>query len=136
MSRPRWYYESDGGLGDWTGTSFTSGPKTHYLICEDTGERIDYPSKRVAMKALAVLIKEPDMANPNQNILSGMSCPKCGSPGPFEIAALVVVSVSDDESEVKPQDHEWHDDSPAKCLEPECEFTGKVLNFSEEGRTV
>lgn len=74
------------------------------------------------------------MNNPNTNILAGMSCPKCGSRGPFEIAILVTASVSDDESEVKPQDHEWHDDSPAKCLESECEFTGTVLNFSEEGR--
>ena len=74
MSRPRWYYESDGGLGDWTGSSFTVGPTSHYLICEDTGERRDYPSKRVAMKTLAELLKEAD---------DGDSSPAsgCGMPG-------------------------------------------------------
>ena len=72
--------------------------------------------------------------NPNTNCLEGMRCPKCGSYGPLEIAVLVTARVSDGGSDVPAQDHEWHDDSPAKCAEPDCEFTGTVLNFREEGR--
>lgn len=74
------------------------------------------------------------MSNPNTNILEGMSCPKCGSYGPFEIAVLVTARVSDDESAIPPQDHDWDDASPMKCLEPDCEFTGQAINFHEEGR--
>jgi hypothetical protein len=68
-------------------------------------------------------------ANPNMNCLEGMQCPKCGGFGPFEIAALLTVHVTDDGSEVPPQDHDWHDDSPARCLDAECEFTGRVSHF-------
>lgn len=75
------------------------------------------------------------MSNPNANILADMSCPKCGSHGPFEIAVLVTARVSDDESAIPPQDHDWDDASPMQCLEPDCEFTGQVINFHEEGRT-
>ena len=70
-------------------------------------------------------------ANPNINCLEGMQCPKCGSFGPFEIAALLTVRVTDDGSEVPPQDHDWHDDSPAVCVA--CLFTARVAHFTTDG---
>jgi len=75
------------------------------------------------------------MSNPNTNCLEGMSCPKCGSRGPFFIAATVMVKVTDEGSEPIDGNHEWHDDTHATCGDHECAFAGTVLNFSEEGRT-
>ena len=72
----------------------------------------------------------------NANNLKGMSCPKCGSNDSFLISVEMVVRVTDDESTLASSgDHDWHDDSDCMCENPDCEFTGKVLNFCEEGRT-
>lgn len=59
-----------------------------------------------------------------------MTCPECGDDSEIEVAALVWVKLVHDGTEAD-GDHEWDDDSPCRCNA--CGFTGKVINFDEEG---
>lgn len=66
-----------------------------------------------------------------------MNCPKCGCTGQIVITALADVRLVQhdvDEFETEPVDnnHEWHDESPARCTA--CGFKGVVMNFDPEGR--
>ena len=64
---------------------------------------------------------------PNTNCLEGLSCPKCGSLGPFRITAECFALVSDDGVECT-TDVEWDQDSPCWCKA--CDFGGDINDFS------
>lgn len=70
-----------------------------------------------------------DDAEPNENCLSGMRCPKCGAYEPFYIMCIALAEVWDSgvEEYIEP---EWDDDSYCRCKQ--CEFTGKVKDFETE----
>lgn len=63
----------------------------------------------------------------NDNCLSGMSCPRCGSEGPFNIHCSAWMEVYDDGV----SDHgdvEWSENSLCQCRD--CNFIGGVKDFS------
>jgi len=60
--------------------------------------------------------------NPNEMMLMGMTCPKCGSFGPFEIAAIIAVMVSDGGADIGGIEPMWGDESDCTC--PACTHTG------------
>lgn len=68
---------------------------------------------------------------PNQNCLEGMACPECGSEGPLQISATVLVEVHDDGVEGLPrgggEGYQWASDSYCRC--PQCEHEGTVGDF-------
>lgn len=57
-------------------------------------------------------------ANPNENCLAGMACPKCGDFGPFNIHASQsgMTIVTDLGTDHVGGDVEWEDDSACHCL--------------------
>lgn len=69
------------------------------------------------------------MENPNKNCLEGMRCPSCGSFGPFDIHAQIIVEVSDEGTEDTGSDYEWHDGAACKCNA--CDHMGTVRTFTE-----
>lgn len=72
---------------------------------------------------------------PNENVLKGFCCPKCGSSSSFNIDVVMTLRVFDDGTEMICGDLEWDDESPCSC--PRCSRTGTVGNFQvqigEEG---
>ena len=76
---------------------------------------------------------KPKDAYENKNCLKGMSCPKCGSSGPFRIASTCWAIVNDDGVE-ETTEFEWDDDSACRCVG--CGHDAKVSPFCEEGRDV
>lgn len=68
-------------------------------------------------------------ANPNENCLAGMACPKCGDFGPFNIHASQsgMTIVTDGGTDFVGGDVEWEDDSACHCLE--CGHHGTVGEF-------
>lgn len=78
--------------------------------------------------------------NPNENCLEDMSCPRCGSYGPFDIDATSYThTVYDDGTEARDADVEWDAWSLCRCRE--ClslatisEFQGKERVLSPEER--
>lgn len=66
---------------------------------------------------------------PNENVLDGMACPKCGNERSFSIAAEVFVVVYDDGIEDY-GDAEWTGESYCRCRE--CDFTATVKDFHVE----
>lgn len=64
--------------------------------------------------------------NPNVNCLAGFRCPKCGSYGPFQIAATCWVDVTD-AGTGDPTEFEWDEDSPCVCSE--CKHSSNVGGF-------
>jgi hypothetical protein len=64
----------------------------------------------------------------NDGCLEGMSCPKCGSEGPFAILCTALFHVSDEGTE----DHgdvEWDDESFCRCKA--CGHQATVGDFME-----
>lgn len=60
----------------------------------------------------------------NENVLEGVSCPRCGRDDEFRVVAEVTVNVTDDGSEEADGSiHTWGDESWTLC--PECEFEGE-----------
>lgn len=66
----------------------------------------------------------------NNNCLSGMKCPSCGSLEPFEINARATFEVFDSGTEGY-YEVAWENDSDCLCLE--CSFYGKVAEFKLKG---
>ncbi len=65
----------------------------------------------------------------NENCLEGIQCPKCGSTGPFWIAASAMALVYDDGVE-EYQDMEWDKNSTIKCAR--CDEIGELADFREK----
>lgn len=65
-----WYYESDGG-GWWEGDTRIEQPKTHYLVNDLAGERVDCKNKRDAMQKLAKLKKLEALKAERDNLVVG-----------------------------------------------------------------
>lgn len=67
--------------------------------------------------------------NPNVNFLEGKCCPACGSYGPFEVEASMLVMLHDDGcGDAEDGSIEYDDDdSPATCHA--CRFEGKLGDF-------
>jgi hypothetical protein len=68
--------------------------------------------------------------NPNTNCLEGMRCPSCGSYGPFQMEANIVVLVSDEGTQDAGGDYEWDLDHSCKC--EECSHAATIGDFTEE----
>lgn len=61
----------------------------------------------------------------------GMKCPSCGESERIDIAATVWVRLTDDGTDADAShsgDHEWGDDSPARCND--CDHVGTVKTFT------
>lgn len=71
---------------------------------------------------------------PNENILSGLSCPNCGSQEPFTIEINTAILFNDDgeDDSQSGSDQEWEDWSLCACRE--CGYTGQLLDFKETHR--
>lgn len=65
---------------------------------------------------------------PNENVLLGMRCPKCGSCEPFTICAEVMCTVNDDGTDDY-GDVQWNDTSYCRCHG--CDFVGTVNDFTK-----
>ncbi len=65
----------------------------------------------------------------NTNVLAGMACPKCGSLGPFGIAAECWATVYDSGVE-ETGDFEWADEAACRC--DECQHMATVEDFRIE----
>jgi hypothetical protein len=63
----------------------------------------------------------------NTNCLVGVKCPKCGQQDCFEIAAKIMVRVTDDGTEDMEGNYEW--DQDARCLCTECGFQNRLRAF-------
>lgn len=63
---------------------------------------------------------------PNENCLEGLSCPQCGSDGPFVIRAFCDVLV-DDEGTEDTLNFDWDDSSAATCKA--CYFDGHLRDY-------
>ncbi|RUU76135.1 hypothetical protein [Mesorhizobium sp. M7A.F.Ca.MR.362.00.0.0] len=57
-----------------------------------------------------------------------MRCPECGDDAHIQVAALVWVKLVSDGTDAD-GDHEWDDESPCRCNS--CDYTAKVINFTE-----
>ena len=79
----------------------------------------------------------------NENCLSGMKCPRCGSLGPFDIVAAVTAIVEDGRV-VGTNDIEWDDNSLCYCCNQEypnpltqkiepCKYAGTVESYKQGG---
>lgn len=65
----------------------------------------------------------------NDNCLSGMQCPKCGSLEPFHILGIAVFLVYDEgSSEFTGLD--WENGAHCECVA--CKYAGKVEDFRNE----
>lgn len=62
----------------------------------------------------------------NTNCLAGMLCPKCASPGPYNIHATCTVTVSDDGT-TDARDFDW--DNPNSCTCLNCDYTATIQDF-------
>lgn len=80
---------------------------------------------------LAAAAGEPEIKE-NENCLAGISCPMCGSLGPFRIATRQMALVYDTgtEEDQKGGNVEWGDDSYCQCHE--CNLTGIVGEFRDD----
>lgn len=67
----------------------------------------------------------------NTNVLAGLSCPKCGSLGPYFIVATCWAQVQDD-GVYDTSEFEWEPTSRCDCKE--CGFTGKVKDYEPKVR--
>ena len=65
--------------------------------------------------------------NPNDNVLDGFKCPKCGTYGPFWIRCLRDYLFCDEGSIDETGDFEWDDDTHCRCSE--CDFEGAIKDF-------
>jgi hypothetical protein len=54
-------------------------------------------------------------------------CPKCGSEDHVEVVAQIWVRMTQDGSDANHSDHEYEDESPARC--GACGYTGKFGDF-------
>ena len=66
----------------------------------------------------------------NENCLTGIICPKCGSLEPFDIEIRTVTRMFDDGSDSQVGDQEWDAESYIMCCE--CNHHGTVADFAEE----
>lgn len=69
----------------------------------------------------------------NENCLSGMRCPKCGSFEPFSISGTACFKVWDDGSDEFTQGPEWDEDSVCSCS---CGYQGTVKDFQIQAQDV
>jgi hypothetical protein len=72
----------------------------------------------------------------NSNVLVDMTCPKCGSEGPYRMSVVVYGStvVTDDGfvlSEMDVSETGWGDDDMGSCFCLNCSFDGYVRDFLE-----
>lgn len=72
------------------------------------------------------------MSNPNNNCLAGMSCPNCGSYGPFKIECASWFTVHDDGTD-QHSDVSWDDESLCSCKS--CDYGGTVEDFKNDPLT-
>lgn len=72
-----------------------------------------------------------DAENPNEGVLEGMKCPKCGSFGPFDIEVSRWITVEDSgDTDDEGGDTEWEEANPCKCND--CDMAGTVADFTEK----
>lgn len=83
-----------------------------------------------ADELLDLLEEDEEEENPNEGVLEGMKCPKCGSFGPFQIEITTVMIVNDEGVDEQCGDNEWNDESYCQCLD--CDNSGTVATFSGE----
>ena len=83
-------------------------------------------------RAEGIVIPAARACSKNENVLAGVSCPKCGNEDELRVLAEVVVNVTDDGSDVDEDSatHTWGDDSWTMC--PACEHEGQWKGFSHE----
>lgn len=67
----------------------------------------------------------------NTNCLEGWICPMCGQSEEFRVQALHTVALIDDGATPVDGEEEYGVNSP--CLCPECDETGVVSDFCQEG---
>lgn len=71
------------------------------------------------------------MNKPNENILHGIACPKCGHTQNFIMQIMTQVHVEDDGAEMDEHNSvEWDDNTPIECLNEGCRHAGTVKDFS------
>lgn len=63
---------------------------------------------------------------PNKNMLEGLRCPRCASPGPFDIVVTGWASVYDDRCE-ELRNVNWHDTN--LCICKKCGYGGVINDF-------
>lgn len=64
----------------------------------------------------------------NNNCLSGLRCPNCGSYGPYRIAITTLATVTDDGTD-EYEGAEWEDDSYCGCIS--CLHDAKIKDFAD-----
>lgn len=72
------------------------------------------------------------MTNPNINCLADMSCPDCGSYGPFVISVYANVTVSDSGVTASSYDSYWDSDNGCTCAA--CGYDDVCAAFDESRR--
>jgi ribosomal protein S27E len=68
--------------------------------------------------------------NPNTGFLQGMSCPDCGSFGPFYIASEIMLKVYDDE-QIEYSSPNWGENY-VSCVK--CGSVGNMARFSNKDK--
>jgi hypothetical protein len=65
---------------------------------------------------------------PNENVLEGFKCPKCGSEGNFKIEVCTVIEFNDEEGAIdEGADKEWQPESFCACVA--CDHAATVKDF-------